>query len=531
MPDPGLLSSKVRAYMEALSPQARAMVLRAARLSLERGDDGVPGDVLIRASEGLDVDETGLDRRLGNAFAPAANGTPFAPRPVAASAASTAPAAPPAQTAAPVSTAAANPPPPAADAALADTPPAPGVAWRDRVDQRFWAPLDPFLVEYPGPTKQTGRIARQSAERIGIWLMRDVAGAEFAAAYAEDPRDAAADPGRCVERLRHGVVARALAVIREAEDDPKSWQRFVAHLGGERVVADLRDVIQIFQRDAAFAAFAEQLPRVITILDLDDLGAVQGAVRTFAKTEGVDLAFAAAFLLARATQPHLLAVAAVRLSGNGDARAVAAGRYGRFVDFLLTELERRAAYARSQEAERVTRDRLLPALREYHDIHRQTLVALDLDDVPHWHRRLGALRKELSGLVGRYLEAAPGLVRRALRVESLAGSFGAGFDRDAFEDADFAVQVYVEARAAAESLALNEVLTRTRRDIERTLELLTERLVSEMKAAQVFDRDALTAATDGAIRLCRLVFGEDYAAVLRKNRDLGLQRGPQRATG
>ena len=33
--------------------------------------------------------------------------------------------------------------------------------------------------------------------------------------------------------------------------------------------------------------------------------------------------------------------------------------------------------------------------------------------------------------------------------------------------------------AAAESLAVNEVLTRTRRDVERTLELLTERLFAE----------------------------------------------------
>ena len=45
------------------------------------------------------------------------------------------------------------------------------------------------------------------------------------------------------------------------------------------------------------------------------------------------------------------------------------------------------------------------------------------------------------------------------------------------------------------------------------------------------ESDALAAACDGAIRLCRLVFGEDYAALLRKNRDLGPGRPPQRAAG
>jgi hypothetical protein len=520
MPDPGLLSAKVRAYMEALSPQARAMVLRAARLSVARGDGDVPADVLLRASEGLDVDDAGLERAITSA-------TPFAPRPVGAPA--------PARPAAPTTTAA--PPSSAVGAApiagpVAVPPPEPpSLAWRDRVDQRFWAALDPFLVEHPGPVKQTGRIARHSAERIGIWLMRDVAGAEFAAAYAEDPRDPNADPTRCVERLRHGVVTRALSVVREAEDDPKTWQRFVAHLGGERVVADLRDLIQIFQRDAVLTAFGEQLPRVITVLDLDDVGAVQNAVRAFAKAEGTDLAFAAAMMLARTAQPHLLALAAVRLAGNVDARGVAASPFGRFVEFLVAELERRVAIARQYEADRTNRDRFLTALRDYHDIHRQTLIVLALDDVPQWHRRVGALRKDLSTLVGRYLEAAPGLVRRALRVESLAGAFGGGFDRDAFEDAEFSVQIHVEARAAAESLAVNEMLTRTRRELERTLELLTDRLFAEIKGAQVFDRDALAAATDGAIRLCRLVFGEDYAALLRKNRDIGLARPAQRAAG
>jgi hypothetical protein len=512
-PDRGHVSSKVRAYMEALSPQARAMVLRAARQSRERGELGVPGEVLLRASEGLTIDETLLDR-------PAA--APVAARAAAGAAAG----------ADRVLPARGEPERGAEGGRSSGRPAVAGPAWRDRVDQSFWAPLEPFLVDQPGPTKQTARIARASAEKIGTWLMRDVAGAEFAVAYAEDPRDPAADVGPCVERLRRAVVVRALAAVREAEDNPKSWQRFVAQIGGDRVVGDLRDVIQIFQRDAAFAGFADQLPRLITALDLDDTGTVPGALRAFAKQEGVDLAFAAALLQSRLSQPHLLALTAIRLTSNADARAVAAGRYGRLIDFLIGEMERRVAVTHQFEAERPSRDRLVTALREHHDVHRQTLLALDLDQVQTWHRRLGALRRDLSALAGRYLEAAPGLIRRALRVESLAGGvFGGGFDRDAFEDAEFALQVFVEVRTSAESLALNELLTRARRDIERTLELVTERLFADLKSPDVFDRDALLGAVDGAIRLCALIFGEEYAGVLRRNRDGGAPRASQRVAG
>jgi hypothetical protein len=137
----------------------------------------------------------------------------------------------------------------------------------------------------------------------------------------------------------------------------------------------------------------------------------------------------------------------------------------------------------------------------------------------------------MSELVGRYVEAAPGLIRRSLRVESLAGSFGGRFDADTYEDAEFAIRLYLEARSAAESLALNELLTRTRKDVERTLELLTSKLFADLKSNNVFDRKTLLEGVDAAIRLCRLVFGDEYAAVLKKNRDLSAPKSAGRAAG
>ena len=53
MPEAGLITSKVRAYMESLSPTARSMLVRSLRSSQAQGD--LPNDIILAAVEGLDL--------------------------------------------------------------------------------------------------------------------------------------------------------------------------------------------------------------------------------------------------------------------------------------------------------------------------------------------------------------------------------------------------------------------------------------------------------------------------------------------
>ena len=52
MPESGLLTSKVRSYMESLSPAARALLVRTLRAS---GRDDLSAEIILKAAEGLEL--------------------------------------------------------------------------------------------------------------------------------------------------------------------------------------------------------------------------------------------------------------------------------------------------------------------------------------------------------------------------------------------------------------------------------------------------------------------------------------------
>lgn len=462
MPEVGLVTSKVRAYMESLSPTARSMLIRSLRASQTEGD--LPNDIILAAVEGLAL----LDEPM---------------------------------TAAPTRRPAGEP-------------------WSARLEAAFFQPLVPFVVDEVSPTHTTGRIASASIPVIWTWIRRDVAAEDYERAIAADPYDADADAAPIARRFRREVVARVVDVLRDAGADHKLRQRLVGQLGGEAVYRDLVDAAYVLQNEAAFANLFGQLPSAITAFDVADQSRVVEVVRASLDQVQMTAEWIGAAVLARTANPVVVASLAVRLAGSVDPRLVAASRYGILVEVVVAHLERIAALASARGNEPAARARFLADLRAWHDVSKNLGLLMSVDAVPAWQRRIGAAKVVISDAVTRRLDPAPGLVRRALRVETTGGEYAGRWDPDAYEDAEFAVRLSIEARLAAETLAVNELVGRTRKQVEQTLEVVSAKLMADLKSSQALDKRTLVEAVDAAIRLCALVFGEDYAAVLRKSRDL-----------
>lgn len=472
MPETGLLTSKVRAYMASLSPTARAMLVRSLRASRTEGD--VPSRIILAAVEGLDLEEP----------------EEAAPGPRAAA----------------------------------------GEPWSARLEAAFFTPLAPFLAADTVAIHTTGRIAAGSLATIWTWMRRDVASEDWERALAADPYDATADVAPIARRLRRDVIARVVDVLRDTGADPKARQKLVGQLGGDAVYRDLVDVAYVLHNEAAFANLLGQLPATVTAFDVAEASRVVDVVRTALDQSQMTGDWVAACVLTRATSPIVVASLAARLAGSTDARTVAASRYGVLVDAVLARLERLAVLCRDRGADVAGRAAFLADLRGYHETSKNLALLMAVEIVPAWMRRIGAAKVMISEAVSRRMEPAPGLVRRALRVESAAADFAGRYDPSAYEDAEFAVRLSIEARLAAESLAVNELAGRTRKQIEQTLEVVSAKLMDDLKSSQALDKRTLLEAVDAAIRLSAVVFGEDYAAVLRKSRDLAAARSA-RATG
>ena len=472
MPEAGLITSKVRAYMESLSPTARAMLVRSLRASHVDGD--LPNDIILAAVEGLDVVD------------PSEPAEP-ARRPA-------------------------------------------GKPWSARLEAAFFAPLTPFLCDETPPIHTTGRIAASSVPAIWTWIRRDVASEDYERAIAADPYDTEADAAPIARRFRREVVARVVDILRDAGAEPKTRQKLVGQLGGDPVYRDLVDAAYVLQNEAAFANLFGQLPSTVTAFDVADHSRLVDVVRASLDQVQMTTDWIGAAVLTRTANPVVLASLAVRLAGSTDPRLVAASRYGALVEVVVAQLERLAWLAQSRGNDTQSRTRFLADLRAYHDVARNLGTLLPIEVVPAWMRRIGAAKVTLSDAVSRWIEPAPGLVRRSLRVETTGGEYVGRWDAASYEEAEFAVRLSIEARLAAESLAVNELVGRTRKQIEQTLEVVSAKLMADLKSSQALDKRTLIEAVDAAIRLSALVFGEDYAAVLRKSRDLFTNR-VVRATG
>ncbi len=473
MPEAGLLTSKVRAYMEQLSPAARAMLVRSLRSAPSDGD--VPSDLILAAVEGLEIaDETAL-----------VAGTHHV---------------------------------------------AQGEPWSDRLERAFLTPLAPFLCDDDAGTAFTGRIPRAHVSVLWTWIRRDVASDAWERALAADPLDADADAAPIARKFRREAVPKIVEVLRDTASDPKPRQKLTGHLGGENVYRTLLDVSYVLQNESAFANVFGQLPTNVTSFDVAEPSRIAEIVRASIEQVQMTPEWIAAAILTRTNNPVVVAQLACRLAGTTDARLVASSRFSPLVDIVIARLELHAALAGARGSDPTSRNRFLADLCGYHELAKTFELVFPVESVSAWFRRLGAARGTMSEAVSRRIETAPGLVRRALRVETSVDGYAGRFDLDAYEDAEFAVRAAIEARLAADTLAVNELVVRTRKQLEQTLEVVSGKLMNDLKTSQVRDRSQLVDAVDGAIRLCALVFGEDYAAVMRKSRDNALQR-PTRAVG
>lgn len=467
MPEPGLLASKVRSYMEALSPAARALLVRTLRAA---GPGDVPSEVILKAVEGLD---------LGPDFAEAAR-------------------------------AAVEP-------------------WSDRLERAFFVPAEPFLSDEDPADRGPGRLARHRLPTIWNWIRRDLAAPAWERALAADPLDGTADAAPIARKLRREVVTLLVDTLRDVGDDPKARQKLVGQLGGEAFFRCASDLAYVLRNESAFANLFGQLPSNLTAFDVVEPSRVVEIVRASAEQGLIAPEWVAAALLTRTTNPVVLVHLAGRLAGSSDPRLLSGGRWAPLVDAVIGRIEQHAARAAQRGSDPAARDGFLADLRAYHELTRNFELALPVENVSAWFRRLGSVRAAMSELVSKQLEAAPGLVRRSLHLDN-RGVWSGRFDAADFADAEFAVRVTLEARFAVDSLAVNELALRARKQVENTLELVVNRLMTELKSPAAVDRTVLLQAVDGAIRLCGLVFGEEYAAVLRKSRDIGTQK-PARATG
>jgi hypothetical protein len=463
MPGARMMHDKVMSYLSGLSPAARAMLLR--RLEGAEGTAPLEGEMKL-------ILEAARSMRGG------APGGSAAPAPVEA--------------------------------------PVP----RD-VKSRFFAPFAPFVIDERLPTRLTGWIARASLDGIWTVLSREVlvtalvpwSAEVLAAGPAGDPEFDAA-----VRAMRNQGFAALGAEIRAGADDPKTRQRFAMRLGGEEVLADLADMLALFERLPAIERLLSRLPQSAAPGEASErLMAEQLAQHLEARPE--DAAWVAAGIVGRLASPVVYFRCAVIVAGADDVADLRHGPGEAFVEAALAAAERAATRFDLLRRTRGDAVAMVGELKRFHDVVRAANTIIRADDDSRWRNRLVALRRTMSGSIAAEVEEILPVLRRALR-------FGPDSRPSAADgqDAVRAVAVFVAARRFREALAINELVNRLSASVEQAIDVYGRELIEHLRKARGERRDEILAASDHLLRMADLTHGEEYATLLRKSRDNALQR-------
>ncbi|SON54982.1 hypothetical protein HDIA_1441 [Hartmannibacter diazotrophicus] len=387
----------------------------------------------------------------------------------------------------------------------------------------FFQPVAAFIVEEDVVNRQHGRFFATSIAGIWGYLIRDVI-PDLLPPWVDSEASLLFLPElerkRQLQSMRDEALTRLATKVEDIRAKPKGHFRLVGLLGGEFALADCDDLILLHSRLAQIVLMQRELPEKIAIGEPSEAAAMRTAERHL-MMHPEDVTWLASAILRRSVAPASLVRIAVGIAGSDDAADIRASRAARFMDVYLHEVE--CVVWRFREALHRHRDFSLveAELFRFHQMVRAILIAVDFDGDREWRKRLGDLRNDMSEIIRPAIETTVALIRRAIHIEGNNLSVDHSIDR---QDARWAVQLLVQARNCRESLAINEVAARTFQATEHAIEVLSERVLEQVRKLVGPAQDEAIASAELMVDLSELVFGPAYASVRRKAFDRVVSR-------
>lgn len=400
----------------------------------------------------------------------------------------------------------------------------------------FMAPLQPFVVDERLSVRQPARINAASVDKIWIWFRRDVA-PELIGDLLDrltDSADLAGPEGEEITVAARKTRARALPLARQMVEamsvDEEQRLRLAGQVGGEPVLADLDDVLDIFQFNDALDSVLWNAPIQIEEEPEAQLRQHLAAIKAFADKNPDHLHLLAIRYLARASSPVVLVHFGRMLAKTDNVAAIGKTVYRAFIDVAWSEIDRCVEVVRQRRDFPDGEDSIADAVLHLHRIVRRAQIVVDVEANTDWGRRLAHCRRATSDILRQPVEGTPGLVKRALRPRVVDGRT-LGPSDEAVQSARAALELLSAARKAIDSLALNEIVTKARTEVEQVIENCSKTLVDRLRDAPRQEREGLTEIVEAAIEFARIVFDEEYAALVRRSLHVANTKSSMKSAG
>lgn len=384
----------------------------------------------------------------------------------------------------------------------------------------FCEPLEPFLVDQDGQAKHRGFIRRKTIGPAWHWLSQEPAVAGFVRQAVEDSGHALMDgdferASAIMSDVRRQAIPIIEAAVTAARSDSRQQMNLAMRLGGKRSLEDLADIAAVFRLEARLSRLAARLPAEIDVLDSELTTTI---LRRLKKDEDADLVYPLVLIHRRLANPAQVIRILTQYEGSDDGARLLRSRYARVMDVMLADmeftLERLAAHIK-RPAEF---DALIASTRRFYGLANGMSVAIDIEGAPDWHRRLAAHRRRASEILSAEVEKVPGAVRRVMRPRK--GDRGQPATEDSIGEAEYALRLMMALKPYRGELAVNQLLANVIPRIENYLEAVNGAILQNLHDAPAEDRDLVRGDLEVAVRVNAIVFGESYAALLKRSGEL-----------
>jgi hypothetical protein len=324
---------------------------------------------------------------------------------------------------------------------------------------------------------------------------------------------AALDPA--IRAFQDRAVQEIDTAIAGIEDDDKARRRLAGQISVTGGLLHLRQVAAVLRGRDTLALIASQLPATIKNLADESLVSTKKMLDAVVLDPSVFI-YAMIVVMNRLVVPWQLVRLAVKAAESDSADRIADTNYGVAVPILIAELGRRAADLRS-DLRRGQIKGVGILLKGIHDGMRTLRSEIDFSGHPDWGRQLPEIRKDVSRALTIKIDTVSGQVRRLLRpreAEDIAPN--TVLDPHDVSETEDLLGFLETCRTYANELAVNEVTLRVHSELENYLDSRTPLLLDALRTAPGTDRAFRLSQIQAAIRFVGKVYGAGYAALLTR---------------
>ncbi|WP_319529353.1 hypothetical protein [uncultured Cohaesibacter sp.] len=391
----------------------------------------------------------------------------------------------------------------------------PLVTLNNFVREEFFKPSQPFISAIDHVAKQKARISPTSIDKIWTWVERDVATAEQQERLkmpcnGMDSKDIAGRSMMMRDELLQASNRKIKTMMREIGGE----QKLASQLGGRNVYEDMLEVLAASDNLKPLLPVISKLPDEILSWSSPEGEEAYGAVCKYIQQSPMKSPWVFSAITSRLAAPRLRVQVASKLAGSDDAIQIAATVYSPAIHQVFADLEAYLTAFETQFKDNSDLDALIASLASWRNLAKAVETELEIPSQSPWGKALSGMKSRLSEILKNEVESAPGLMRKALKAPK-SGS-DEHYDENVIADATKAIQIFYHAERMKESLALNGPVTRSRKELDQSFEILSTSLVDRTRQAKGDDVATCKALGEAAISFARQIVDENYANALQR---------------